>query len=290
MRVLAHHRAQRAIERVFVEGPGSAPISAVLRHVAACPQCAAFYSRMATAEAALAANAQSRLNLTVERVGAALGERLAQTALPRRMPRWVLPGLVPLAAVASLALWAIWPSQLRLERIAIAPGTVLQQVAIKSEMAARGHVDANASVGVRLFRVVSSNSAQPAAAVRLADTVTFTYTATDPSLPYLALFGIQEAHVRWYYPGYDGHQSIRIGTGVVDAPLGDGIVLSVNHAEGPLRLVALFSSLPLRCSEIETAVVQSASVAALVDALHDVTASAIIAHTLVVDVSGARAP
>jgi hypothetical protein len=113
-----------------------------------------------------------------------------------------------------------------------------------------------ANVGIRVLRVTPRAGIEESArGLRLSDVITFTVTNRSERLRYLTLFGIQPGGaIRRYYPGYRGHRSIELGHSLIDEPLGDGIVLSVYHQPGPLRIVALFSADPLELEQVERAV------------------------------------
>jgi hypothetical protein len=111
-------------------------------------------------------------------------------------------------------------------------------------------------VGIRVFQVMSKKVGfRETPGVDIDDVITFTYTYTKGEAGYLMVFGLQEAALPlWYYPDYGDERSIPIRGDRVDEPLGDGIVLSVNHKAGRLRIVSLFSEMPIHREAVEAAV------------------------------------
>ncbi|MCP4679016.1 MAG: DUF4384 domain-containing protein [Deltaproteobacteria bacterium] len=119
-----------------------------------------------------------------------------------------------------------------------------------------GTARAEPGVGIRIIRVSPGDDrAREDATLSLDSIITFSYTCIVPGQGYLAIFGIQESgNILWYYPDYDGTESIEISDNKVDEPLGDGFRLSVNHKPGRLRAFSIFSAEPIDVNAIETAV------------------------------------
>lgn len=218
-----------------------------------CKTCGDYYSRHQRLESALCNVDGPITPFVLDRVEASLFDALDElegqpNSIQKRLI-WAFSVLLSSAAAAVfIFLWFFQaPSG---HRVAIGDTSAIMPL----EFAVRGaEVSKQSDIGIRVFKVsLTSSDVDETLGLSLDDVITFTYSNLEPSTQYLSLFGIQESkELLWYYPTYDGEQSIKIQTDVIDEPLGDGIDLSVNHKKGALQIVAVFSSVPLEQSYLE---------------------------------------
>lgn len=72
------------------------------------------------------------------------------------------------------------------------------------------------------------------------------YVTHDATWSYVAAFGVDaQGQVHWYGPTPVAPRAIEARRALTPAPLGESILLSVNHQPGPVRVHAVFSSEPL---------------------------------------------
>lgn len=256
MKAHAHGSTHRLILSQFTAGPDPQKRRDLFAELARCRACAGLYNRFQFLEAGLCGNFVEPTRFALERVETVVLEKISEAPLPesRTKPagRWAWISVPALAGILALVI-VLFVSGPAAHRVAIPADAALVPVTLT----ARGAAPAEASqVGVRIFSVAAAGATvQERPVLDLGDVVTFTYTNVSSRVKYLALFGVQaDGEVRWYYPGYQGTQSISIGSEKVDEPLGEGIRLSVNHRPGWLRIVAMFSDEPLDVGLLESAV------------------------------------
>lgn len=194
----------------------------------------------------------------------------------RRWQSWPT-GILAMAAVATLALWAQPPGWLgSADRRAggeVSRATAARTTADATEnptaettaVRAKGDPVAanNRWVGIKPYHI-GADGVQP---LRAGDTLTrsaelvFSYTNLEPTprFAYLMIFAVDATGaVHWYYPAYEDRkrspQSIPIEQRVANAKLRE----AVRHrlAPGPLTLVGLFSEQPLLVVEVERAIAE----------------------------------
>ena len=249
-----HRRTQKAIARLFEGGRLRQETATLFNTLRRCPACAARYEQYRETEAALSTVCGAPDRLAVARLAdAVIGSVHPGADKPRvRALKWAL---VPVSALAAAALlFLMWPASPMPHRVPIrrTPETTFRELLPRS-----ASTPGPAHVGIRVF-VVSAKTRplREASAVSIDDVITFTYTHTKEERGCLMIFGLQE-HVDtplWYYPDYEEDTSLSIPGDRVDTPLGDGIVLSVNHLAGEVRIVSLFSDTPLDKAAVASAI------------------------------------
>lgn len=250
----SHRRTKKQIERLFTAGLTGNETKKLWESLYRCPTCGAFYEQCALLERALTGAPNGVPVFSIERTRDVITSRHSD----RKMTwdsRWMKWSAVFTGAVGVLLIWLM----------AIIVGPESHRVSLPSsdthisrELVSRGTSRAVSSyVGFRVFAVTPKNrGAKEKSVLHIDDIITFTYTYAKNNSGYLMLFGLQESTKLplWYYPNWDEEKSISISGNQVDKPLGDGIVLSVNHRAGPLRIVSLFSDEPIDVKEVEEAV------------------------------------
>ncbi len=248
-----HVLTRRRIDRLFADKLEAVSHRKLFDDLDTCELCAGYYSRLQTLESALCGVSDSVTPFALGRVQAlvlnASKPSLKSRPLVSRGWKTALAG----AFTAMVLAWLLLPVTPDSSRIAIPRGSELSPM----ELVARGSADEDrAGVGIRVFRVTPKGTgAKEKTSVSHNDIITFTYTRTAEKPGYMALFGVQQSgEVLWYYPDYGEEQSIPISGDKIDEPLGDGIDLSVNHKEGWLRIVSVFSDKPISVNAIESRV------------------------------------
>lgn len=253
-----HHLTRRSIRRLF-EGPHSPSRRLrIFDAVRRCDTCAAYYLKYQTMESALAGTDDPYTTFSMERTGAALFAAMDLSPSTNNVLKKRFRVLVPVAVSVAVLFFVglLRPFDSVSDRTLLSKEAEISPVTL----VARGSYPkkAEADVGIRLFRVTEDGKAvTEEGALSINDVITFTYTQMGRAKGNLSLFGVQESgEIKWYYPGYQEETSISIEGDKVDEPLKDGILLSVNHQPGRLRITALFTDEPLAKTEIERAVSQ----------------------------------
>ncbi|NOZ86894.1 MAG: hypothetical protein GXP49_11615 [Deltaproteobacteria bacterium] len=285
---MKHGEARRLVHALFVDGvlpPGSA--SRLDEHLRQCSACASLYSRYARLEDALCNAPDKGTVFSRDRVMARVMEQVlpCATGSPKRTSRRARLALsaAVLAAAASLVL-VLAPPGRDDSKVDLPPGARLLEVGPVSK---GGEATDTSNVGIRMFKVTDRSRLEEAGekGLDLNDVVTFTYTNVEKGIGYLALFGLQSGpEVHWYYPGYEGSESIRIRNGVVDEPLGHGFKLCVNHEPGPLAVVAVFSGRPLDREELERIVKKKMHSTVGLDQVCPIGVKGVLEHCLFTDI------
>jgi hypothetical protein len=108
--------------------------------------------------------------------------------------------------------------------------------------------------GARIVGLVPAAQGDPLSACRVKDILRFAYTNRS-NLGYLFLVGLDEKYrLKWYEPHPPARSSIPLEQNSVDKPLARAVRLHVNHAEGQLRIFAIFSEKPLLMAQVKKAV------------------------------------
>ncbi|MBN2525094.1 MAG: hypothetical protein JXR76_01790 [Deltaproteobacteria bacterium] len=252
----SHRRTEKQIRRLFARGLEGRSMVRLWKSLHECPSCAKIYERYSVLESALAGRGGTVSHFSVERAGQAIFGQLNEGAQQRRVRviKWLAP--VAGAVAATLVLLLLLPAHPASHRVDLSEVRITGM----QQLAARGESRKSASyVGFRVFTVnTGDDGIGEKSRLDIGDTITFTYTYAKKEKGYMMLFGLQEnvAKPLWYYPDYGKKRSISVAGDRVDEPLGDGIRLAVNHQEGPLRILSLFSKTPIQVNDVERAVLE----------------------------------
>ena len=250
-----HTQTRKRISRLF---DGSLSGRATVRlwdDLARCPSCAALYARYHELESALLQSDDGPTRLSIERTAKAVMSSLRNEKVTASHLPWKRVAVAALSFIAvTAALWLMVPAPPHSHRVARFDINAWGARAIVPRVAASY---GPSHVGIRIFVVPTmDNAVSEPSTLFIDDIMTFTYTQVKADGGYLMILGLQEHENAplWYYPDYAGEKSIAVRGETVDAPLGDGFRLSINHRAGPLRIVSLFSDAPLETRVIESAV------------------------------------
>jgi len=260
-------RNRRLIRRHFGRGLAASELARLRQHTRDCASCRTLYDRLTALEEGLAGNAlpqqpvagthRDRLLSEIEQRG---GVAQVATERWRRPLRWALP----IAAVAIVVVAVVVVTR-PTGRAAIVRWD-------DQEFRVKGFDEtplAAQRLGVRLFCIAPTVDPTSAKKYKLAELSTADFdpaggqcpvsgvlyvTASNlgEQQPYLFVFGLTaDLDLRWYYPKPDLPQAAPIEAGALDAPLGHGIMLQVNHQPGAHRVIAVFTDQPLTVAEVE---------------------------------------
>lgn len=260
------------IDKLLVHDLSPTKMSELRGHLASCEACQHRYNRVVLASRLLDGGPDA-LELPSDRelgwVGQAVLERarLVPDSAPARRSvlRWVVAAATAAVVVAialPLALRTSGPPSSQGPR----PGP---GVAHTEEFQARGApAQPSQKVGLRAFcihrqardaqapLVFEAASVQSATtpACQVSDVMRFAYTNRS-KMAHLFLVGIDEKYrIKWYEPHPPRMTSIPVRAEVVDEPLSRAVRLKVNHAQGKVRLFAIFSPEPLHAAQVKQAV------------------------------------
>jgi hypothetical protein len=246
-----HRRTKQRLYQMFTVGISDRKRRRLLAEVDNCEQCRIVCRSYHQYEAALSQVGEAGSTFARERMASGIFARLSILSPKTNQRRVGVKLAAVLAPFAALALFVLF----------LVSNSPSFRVSLPSdfgdysaELAPRGGLtSASPDFGFRAFAISRNNRrVQENNEISKSGLLTFTYTRTNPAPGYLALFGVQESsRVIWYYPDFGEKESIRIVGDRVDEPLSDGFNVSVNHVNGPLLLVALFSEQPISIEKIE---------------------------------------
>ena len=258
-----HPLVRRQIRRLFTGGLSVTGRHRVVDVVTGCAECAKYYRLHQSYESALCGTTLQPTPFMLDRVEAAVLDGVdraaqAEREVPSLWPQWAwFPISAAVAAVMVFCILWLWPFSHGADRLPLAGD--FSFMPIEGQVASRGATPLLTSqVGLRVIKVTrpsAPGAVAEQAPLGLDDVVSFTYTNVSGQMGYLAIFGLQDDdRIRWYYPGYEGQQSISIRRQMVDEPLEDGFRLAVNHHPGWLRITAIFSPRPIEKGVFEAAI------------------------------------
>ena len=250
----SHTQTQRHISRLFDGELDGQKTLQLWETLSQCTSCATLYARYHSLESILSQQDDAATRLSIERTAKTViytVRKQKATATHPILKRFAVV-LLPLIA-ATAALWLLMPASPNSHRIS---RTEIKYEGAR-ELAPRAAASFGPShAGIRIFIIPSEGEdvSEPSTLV-INDIISFTYTQTQTRGGYLMILGLQknETTPLWYYPDYGKDRSIPIRGETVDTPLGDGIRLAINHHKGPLRIVALFSDMPVSTTVVESA-------------------------------------
>jgi hypothetical protein len=231
---------------LYATGDSEGDIAEIAAHVASCAQCRALVERYQRIAAGIA--------VTLAPVPAGMADALWRRAhAPKRHTLWRTVAVAsPLIAAGILA-------------IVLTPGLMSRS---DEEFHAKGAAEqsTDAFVGIEAYRVTSDSAlAVPmGTTIHAGDGLTFAYRNRGQTpARYLMVVAVDQARrTFWFYPV---HSDAGIDPASIAIEVGDGVKLPdiVTHdfAPGHLVIYGLFSSRPLRVSEVEGAIAATSDLA-----------------------------
>ena len=289
-----HPLVRRQIRRLFTVGLSVTGRKRALDAVSGCEECAKYYRLHQSYESALCGTTLLPTPFMLDRVEAAVlagidGAARAEREVPSFWPQgsWLAISAAAAAAMVLCFLW-LWPFTHGSDRLPLSGDFSLMP--IEGQVASKGATPLLTSqVGLRVFKVTRASAGglvEEHAPLGLDDVVSFTYSNVSGQMGYLMLFGLQDdGRIRWYFPGYQGQQSISIRREMVDEPLEDGFRLAVNHRQGWLRITAIFSPRPIEKGVLEEAISEQRKVPGALQRLVPLSISAdVVEHSVLLHI------
>jgi len=263
--------SRRLIEAWFVGGLAKGEVADMRAHLGGCEGCQERYDQLEAIERSLTGDQLDEQQLSARRGDRLLDEIMQQvddiepaTAQAQGW-RWRLApvGLLLLVAAAVFFMWP-WPSR----------STSVEYEGQRFTVRGFPYTEqANKRLGLRLFCIspIDVDSKKPSAytlqeiqnleidaaggSCPLSGVLYFTVSNLLDTPQQLYLFGLDERlEARWYYPKPSEGHSRSVAPETLDAALGRGIVIDINHRPGPLRVFGLFSDRPVSQEQVKSAV------------------------------------